>query len=118
MFWTIAFMFVTLKAHLKIVNMDTMEQIADKFVVIVQEHCDRVSGVCENGCMPGYYSALWKLPTYLPSMTYHSWSNFCSNSYLISSRMFWTIAFMFVTLKVLLKIVNMDPMEQIADNLW
>ena len=38
MFWTIAFMFVTLKVHLKIVNMDTMEQIADKFVVIVQEH--------------------------------------------------------------------------------
>ena len=31
-------MFVTLKVLLKIVNMDTMEQIADRFVVIVQEH--------------------------------------------------------------------------------
>ena len=31
-------MFVTQKVHWKIVNMDTMEQIADRFVVIVQEH--------------------------------------------------------------------------------
>ena len=31
-------MFVALKVPLKIVNMDTMEQIADRFVVIVQEH--------------------------------------------------------------------------------
>ena len=31
-------MFVALKVLLKIVNMDTMEQIADRFVVIVQEH--------------------------------------------------------------------------------
>ena len=52
-----------------------MGQNADRFVVIVQgaAQCDRVTGECANGCMPGYHSALCnigKLATHLSHLTY------------------------------------------------